>query len=332
MSKPNAVLTMGRSVDQFISPDQMERLKSLANLTIGKAIPKDEDGYARYLRDRNAEIIITGWGSPMLTEKVYAANPQLKYMAHLTGTVRKMLEKACIEKGLLVTNWGNLIGPTVAEGALMAILSCLRRTTHIAFLMHRDRGWQSRDEESLFKQKVGLHGFGNIAQNLVKLIAPFGCDIETYSPYTPDSVLEDYGVRRQTDLNALYSTNRVVSIHAAKTPETHHVVNARILALMQDGAVLVNTSRGALIDTEALIAELKTGRIYASLDVYEEEPLAKDSELRGLVNCQLTCHSAGPTLDRMIDFGEAAIDNIEQYVNGQGLERLVDAELYELIT
>ena len=214
----------------------------------------------------------------------------------------------------------------------MAILSCLRRTTQIAFLMHHDKGWQSRNEESLFKQKVGLHGFGNIARNLVKLIAPFGCDIETYSPYTPGSDLEQYGVRRQTDLKALYASNRIISIHAASTPETYHVVNAEILRAMQDGGVIVNTARGALIDTDALTAELKTGRIYASLDVYEKEPLPENSPLRGLLNCQLTCHSAGPTPDRMVDFGESAVENIRKYVNGEPVDHVVNAQLYDLIT
>ena len=332
MDKPNAVLTMARAVDQFITPDQMARLKSLVNLTYPDAFDKSEEGYSELLRGLDAEIVLTGWGSPPLTVKVLDANPQLKYMAHLTGTVRQILDKACIEKGLVVTNWGNLIGATVAEGALMAILSCLRRTTRVAFLMHRDRGWQSRNEETLFKKKVGIHGFGNIAQHLVGLLAPFHCDLETYSPYTPDEILEEYGIRRQAELSDLYRNNHIVSIHAARTPETHHVVNAELLSLMEDGAVLVNTSRGALIDTDALIAELKTGRIYASLDVFETEPLPADSELRGLLNCQLTCHSAGPTPDSMVDFGEAAIDNIERYVKGEDLERVVDAELYDLIT
>jgi phosphoglycerate dehydrogenase-like enzyme len=215
-------------------------------------------------------------------------------MAHLTGTVRKMVEKQCIEDGLLITNWGGLIGATVAEGALIAILSCLRRTTCVSFLVHHEKGWQTRNEESLFKRKVGLHGFGNIAQNLVKLLAPFGCHFETFSPCTPDSVLEEYGARRQDSLKSLFANNWIVSMDAPNTLDTYHIVNAEILGAMQDGAVLVNTSRGALIDTDALVAELKTGRIYASVDVYEKEPLPADSELRGLLNCHLTCHSAGP--------------------------------------
>ena len=78
MPKPNAVLTMRRNVDQFIAPDQMARLKSLVNLTIPDEVDSSEDGYARFLKEQDAEIIITGWGSPMLTGKVYAANPQLK--------------------------------------------------------------------------------------------------------------------------------------------------------------------------------------------------------------------------------------------------------------
>lgn len=328
----NAVLTMARAVDQFITPAQMERLKGLVDLTYPETVPKDEAGYSALLKETDAEITITGWGSPLLTTGVMDANPQLKYMAHMTGTVRAMVEKACIERGLLVTNWGNLIGPTVAEGALMAILSCLRQTTEVAFLMHRDKGWRARNEQSLFRKKVGLYGFGNIAQELVALLAPFHCDIETFSPYTDDETLAAHGVRRQPDLKRLFAENRVLSVHAANTEETYHTVNAEMLGAMQDGAVLVNTARGAIIDTDALVAELKTGRIYASLDVYEKEPLPEDSPLRGLLNCQLTCHSAGPTPDSMVFFGEAAIDNIERYVNGRPVERVVDTRLYDLIT
>ena len=181
---------------------------------------------------------------------------------------------------MLITNRGGLIGATLAEGALIAILSCLRRTTCVSFLVHHEKGWQTRNEESLFKRKVGLHGFGNIAQNLVKLLAPFGCHFETFSPYTPDSVLVRYGVRRQDSLKSLFANNWIVSMHAPNTLDTYDIVNVEILDAMQDGVVLVNTSRGALIDTDALVAELKTGRIYASVDVYEKEPLPTDSELR----------------------------------------------------
>jgi phosphoglycerate dehydrogenase-like enzyme len=332
MSKPNTVITMARAVDQFLTDEQMGRLRRLVNLVEPDTIPPSETEFSAFLDANGIEIVISGWNSPLITPAVMAANPQLKYMAHMTGTVRKMVQRESIEQGLLVTNWGNLIGPTVAEGALTGILSCLRRTTEIAILTHIKNGWKPRDNETLFRKKVGLYGFGNIARHLVGLLAPFGCDVEAFSPYTEDVELEGCGVRRQTDLQALFAANHVISIHAANTEETYHTVNAEMLAAMKDGAVLVNTARGAIIDTDALIVELKAGRIYASLDVYEKEPLPEDSLLRGLLNCQLMCHSAGPTPDSMVMFGEAAIDNIERYISDKPLERLVDVELYDLMT
>jgi len=334
MGKVNALLAVGRSLELFITPQKMEELRGLVNLTERVGISRDEAEYIRALQDSQAEIVITGWGSPVLTAKALAENPQLKYLCNLTGSVRPMLDREAMATGILVTNWGTLIGKTVAEASLMGILSCLRRTTQVAFLMHQEKGWRGgqKDVESLYYQKVGLHGFGVIAQDLVRLLEPFNCDISTYSPHAPDEVLAEFGVKRMTDLKALYSENRVISIHASKTPENFHLVNAEILGAMQDGGVLVNTARGAIIDTDALVAELKTGRIYASLDVYDPEPPPPESELRGLLNCQLTCHTAGPTPDRMVDMGEESIENIRRYMAGEPLTNTVSLEKYDLIT
>jgi phosphoglycerate dehydrogenase-like enzyme len=147
-----------------------------------------------------------------------------------------------------------------------------------------------------------------------------------------DSVFEAYGVERVEDLKTLYSRNKVVSIHAPKIPETHHSVNAEILAAMPDGASVINTSRGSVIETGALVEELKTGRISASLDVFEEEPLPADSSLRGLPNCHLTCHTAGPTPDRIAHLGQAAIDNVKRYIDGEDALYRVSTEQYDLMT
>jgi phosphoglycerate dehydrogenase-like enzyme len=333
--KKKALMVVGRNVGQFLTDDMMEELHNLLELTVRNGESLDEQEYAQALTETEAEIVITGWNSPLLTQFVVSQNPQLKYMCNLTGSVRPMVTREVVANGLLVSNWGNLIGPTVAEAALMGMLSCLRRSVRVAFLMHHEKGWRGdgpKDVESLFSQKIGLHGFGNIAQILVRLLDPFECDVSAYDPFVGDEVFKRLGVRRVDTLDALYAQNKIVSIHAPKTDETFHVVNAKILAQMQDGAILVNTARGALIDTDALIAELKTGRISASLDVYEQEPLPTDSPLRGLLNCQLTPHTAGPTPDRMIDFGRAAIDNICRYGKGEAVMHVVDLRTYDLIT
>jgi len=333
--KKNAVMVVGRNVEQFLTTEMIEELEAFLNLKLFNDTKFDEESYSQLLSDNDAEIVITGWNSPQLTPKIMAQNPQLRYMCNLTGGVRPMIAREVVADGLLVSNWGNLIGPTVAEAALMGMLSCLRRSVSVAFLMHHEKAWRRngpKNVESLFYQKVGLHGFGNIAQHLVKLLLPFSCEISAYDPYAKQETFDTLGVHRVEDLQTLYANNKIVSIHAPKTEETHHIVNSELLSVMPEGAILINTARGALIDTQALAAELQSGRISASLDVYETEPLPEDSPLRGLLNCQLTPHTAGPTPDRMIDFGRAAIDNIKRYCNQEDVLHRVDLRTYDLIT
>jgi phosphoglycerate dehydrogenase-like enzyme len=165
--KKKALMVVGRNVGQFLTGDMMDELLEMLDLTVRNGESLDEQDYAQALSDAEAEIVITGWSSPLLTQFVVSQNPQLKYMCNLTGSVRPMVTREVVSKGLLVSNWGNLIGPTVAEAALMGMLSCLRRSVRVAFLMHHEKGWRGngpKDVESLFSQTVGLHGFGNIAQ------------------------------------------------------------------------------------------------------------------------------------------------------------------------
>ena len=331
----NVLMVVGREYERFLPDDLMIELKDLVDLTEHNGKKYDEDDYAGLLRNSNAEIVITGWASPLLTKRVADENPQLKYLCNITGGVRHAITREALESGILVTNWGGLIGKTVAEAALLSMLVSLRKTVHVAKLMQIDRGWK-RDRslavESLYHQSIGLHGFGNIARTLVGLLAPFACDISAYDPFIDDEVFAAHNVTRVTDLESLYANNRIVSIHAPKIDETFHVVDASLLARMQDRAILINTARGNIIDTAALISELVSGRISASLDVYEDEPLSPESPLRDLDNCHLTPHTAGPTKDRYIDFGRLAVDNVRRFVNAEPLEYPVDVVSYDRMT
>jgi phosphoglycerate dehydrogenase-like enzyme len=238
---------------------------------------------------------------------------------------------------LLVTNWGGAIATTVAEAALLGILSCLRRTTYVDLLTHRDRGWLARSEKgmmrSLLYRRVGLHGFGNTARALVGLLRPFQCDISGYDPFVPGSVFTALGVTQRSELRDLYSASDVVSIHCSSTPLTQRVVGRELLGAMKDGSVLVNTARASIVDLEALLNELRSGRLSASLDVFDDEPLFADSPLRHLSNCQLTCHTAGPTPERAVDAGDVTVENIRRYVTGSApLVNLVALDKYDLQT
>jgi len=321
-----------------IEPAVEAKIKALGDVVQRKDLKATRDHnpieeYAEAVAETQPEILVTGWGSPTLTMTAYQASPGLRYLCHCAGTVRKIVAREVIEAGLLVSNWGPLPARTVAEAALMMTLAGLRKVS--GFVRTIDAGgWRDDDftGASLFERKVGVQGLGVIAQEFVRLLEPFGIEISAYSPHCPDEVFEQLGVRRETSLAKLYSENDVVSIHASNTPDNYHVVNAEVLDGMKDGAVLVNTARGAIIDEPALAEKLKEGTIWAALDVYEEEPLPEGSPLRGLTNVLLMPHQGGPTADRRKDMGRHALENLTRYINGEDVTDVVDLRKYDLIT
>ena len=323
-----------------IEPDVEAKIKALGDVVQRKDLPNKasegydpDEAYTRAIAETQPEILVTGWGTAMLTMRAYRASPGLKYLCHCAGTVRKIVEPEVIEAGLLVSNWGPLPARTVAEASLMMTLAGLRKVSGFIRMMDAG-GWRDDDltAVSLFERKVGLQGLGVIAQEFVRLLEPFGIDISAYSPHCPDEVFERLGVRRETSLAKLYSDNDVISIHASNTPENCHVVDKKILDGMQDGAVLVNTARGAIIDEAALAEKLREGKLWAALDVYEEEPLPEDSPLRGLTNVLLLPHCGGPTADRRKDMGRHALENLTRYLNGEEVTDVVTRRKYDLIT
>ena len=134
-------------------------------------------------------------------------------------------------------------------------------------------------------------------------------------------------VERVASLDELLAGCRVVALHAPSTPQTYRMIGRRELALMRDGAILVNTARASLIDTDALLAELRKGRISAALDVFDEEPLPLDSPLRTLPNVILTPHVASHTVNTHLRQGELTVDEVQRFVAGQPLRYAVTPEM-----
>jgi phosphoglycerate dehydrogenase-like enzyme len=131
-----------------------------------------ENGYldlVNLLQSSKSEVLITGWGSPKLPGNFLLECPTVCYVCHLTGELRWLMPRSLIEEGLLVSNWGNSITDTIAEAALFMILACLRRAVETQMHMHLKAAWREEigEPRSLFGRRVGLHGLGNIARNLV---------------------------------------------------------------------------------------------------------------------------------------------------------------------
>lgn len=314
----------------------LKPLEEIAKVTRRPDLWKgSEDGLIDALRDTDADILLTSWQAPMVTVKVHKAHPKLAFICHTAGELKHYVEREVLADGMVVTNWGIATSHSTAEGAMAMTLACLRNYHNMPYWMRRDGlYWETPppEDEGLFGQRVGLHGLGAIAQEYVKLIAPFSCRVSAFSPHCPDSVFEELGVARADSLEGLYGSNRIISCHAASRPDTCRLVNAKLLGLIEDGGLFINTGRGAVVDEDALVAELKKGRIRAALDVYEEEPLPAEHTLRFLDNCMVVPHRAGPTPDRRRDMGKHAVDNIIRYINGDELDGVVTLKKYDLMT
>jgi phosphoglycerate dehydrogenase-like enzyme len=321
----------------FLPDDLLARLKSLPVTIQEVSLPLGASAdWENILRSSDCRILLSCWATPPIPEDLPIGNgARLDYVCHLAGSVRNLVPRSLVERGLHITNWGPSVSRTVAECTLLLILSALRRASFWSRVMHLEKGWKDKRTlvtQSLFGRRVGIHGFGMIAQETVPLIRPFGVPISVYSPSVPDSLLESAGVQRCDSLDALFSENDVIIELAALTPENYHIVDEKLLRRIPRDGVFVNIGRGAVVDENALARVAAEGDLQIALDVFETEPLPAESPLRGLPNVTLLPHLGGPTKDRRRDSGEFALDNLERYLAGEPLESEITLDVYDRST
>jgi len=177
---------------------------------------------------------------------------------------------------------------------------------------------------------VGIVGASRIGRRVIELLRPFDLDVLLHDPWVDDDDARRLGARA-LPLDELLAGCDVVSLHAPAVPETRHMLDARRLALLRDGATLVNTARGALVDGKALELELVSGRIAAVLDTTDPEILPSDSPLYELPNVFLTPHIAGSLGDETSRMTELALDEIERFTQGRPLQHAVRREDWDRI-
>lgn len=319
---------------EFLPPPLFEQLRALyAEFHLIDPSAMNEDGFARELTAINPDVVLGCWKTPKLPAVLPS---RLRYVCYLTGSVKKLVCRQHIERGLTVTNWGGSISRTVAEAALFHILSCLRNGSYWAVTMHQASrtAWKNghTDARSLFCRTVGIHGFGPVARELVTLLKPWSCPITVFAPDVTPDLARAYDVTRAGSLEGLFSGNEIIVELAPLIPETVGIVTERLLRLIPKGGVFVNVGRGAVVDEEALVRVAEEGRIAVGLDVFTTEPLPASSGFRKLPRVSLTPHVAGPTIDRYADAGALALKNLRAYLEGRPLEAVVTPETYDSST
>lgn len=269
--------------------------------------------------------VITGWGTPKFTSEVLAAAPSLRIISHAAGSVKFLLPEPPSElfrRGVKLTCATETMSRYVAEHTLGLTIACLRRVAMFREEMKGTDLWwgtfHDPEPDTLIEQRVGLVGLGSISWEFVRLLKPFGCELWAYSKHADPARVAAEGIKL-VELDDLLANCKVICLFAAVRPDTIKMISRERLKLIQDNAVLVNTARGALLDEEALVEELQTGRFTAGLDVTEPEPPAPDSPLRNLPNVLLSPHVGGPVPSRYWDMAAFAVAELSRFFRGEPL-------------
>lgn len=240
------------------------------------------------------EAVITSWDSEKITEEVLDRASKLRLIGHAAGTVVPYVDRSVYARGIKVVNANYALANSTAELALALILSGLWRVKYFSGMM--DRGeWREPVHDSpdgLYGRTVGIVGLGAISRILIGLLKPFHCRILLRSMYCSPEMAGELGCEL-TELDDLLKASDVVTLHDTLNSKTQGMIGRRELSLMKDGALFVNTARGPIVDYEALAEEVKSGRLNAAVDVYEQEPVAADHPLIGLPNVAHTPHIGG---------------------------------------
>ncbi|MCS5716448.1 hydroxyacid dehydrogenase [Herbiconiux sp. CPCC 205716] len=265
------------------------------------------------------EVLLTGWGTPSFTEDDLAALPSLKAIIHAGGVASVLLPPRTTRQ-LALSVAADINGIPVAEYTLAMILLANKKVFESERLYRRRRDFIDREETyphaGNFGQTVGIIGASRIGRRLISLLQPFDVAVLVADPYLAQEDAAALGVTA-TSLEQLLAESDVVSLHAPVTPSTVGMIGVPQLAAMKDGATLINTARGVLMDMPALEAALQTGRIDAILDVTDpDEPLPAGSILWDLPNVILTPHIAGSMGTELQRIGKHVASELARFAEG----------------
>ncbi|MGW2090151.1 hydroxyacid dehydrogenase [Streptomyces sp. NPDC001880] len=303
--------------EQFFTPAVWQSLCAAAQPAV---LDEHTDRDALGAALPGACALITAWGTPRLSEELLDVADRLAIVAHTGSAVAPYVTEEVFRRGILVTQAGDEMARPVAEVALAFTLALLHR---IHRFDHALRGGADWDEASQAPPRheiqgcaIGVIGASRTGRAYIELARALGAQVAVTDPYLTAEDAQRLAVR-VVPLDELLRGSRIVAVHAPATAETRRMLGARELALMPDGAGLVNTARSWLVDEDALLAEVSAGRLDAAIDVFDTEPLPVRHLFRKLPNVLLTPHQAAGTAECRQRLGASAVEEVLRFLRGE---------------
>lgn len=277
-------------------------------------------------RIEGCDAVTTGWGGCALPPEVYDAADALKLVGVLGGGVKAYSPDLAFERGVTICHTARAIGRYVAEFTLGLILSlCYDISMHDDLVRgqgvmkppqgghDKPGGWIAK---GLRRSVVGIVGSGAIATLLAEMLRPFECEILMCDPYLSEDRAEALGVER-VELEELLRRCEVLSVHAGWTPETEGMLGREQLALLRDGAIVVNTARMPIFDEQALLDEVLAGRLKAALNLIPTNPIWLEADLADRENILLSSGYATVADKTLVDMGMMLAEDFARFFSGQ---------------
>ena len=260
-------------------------------------------------------------GGEVWNEEVFNACPEVKMIVRLGVGYDGIDLKAATKAGVPVTYMPGVNAESVAELTVALMLAASRRIPQMNAMIHAGRRKEAIFATGMLSNKtVGILGFGNIGKAVAVKLSGFGCKILAYDIRRDEAFAAAHHVQ-YVSYEELLSQSDIVSVHLALMPETRHFIEANAIAAMKDGAVLINTSRGGIVDSEALAAALKNGKLSAAgLDVVEDEGGGNPTPGKifyDIDNAILTPHVAGATFECFDIMMDHAFEMVRDFQNGK---------------
>lgn len=272
---------------------------------------------------RQVDILVTGWGCPRLGAEVLDMAVNLRFALHSAGSVKHHITEAVWQRGIHVSTAAAANAIPVAEYTLAMILLANKKVLESSAAMYCSRGTRL-SPSALFPglgnygKTIGLVGASQVGRVLIKLLRPFAFNVLVADPFLTQEEAAQLGVTVM-GLDDMLAASDIVSVHAPSLPETHHLISKERLALIRAGATFINTSRGALVDQDALLHRIQEGTLYAVLDVTTPEVLEPGHPLYSEPNVTLTPHIAGALGVELARLGAAALEEAGRAARGEPL-------------
>lgn len=275
----------------------------------------DEVGLLREIPDADALLV-----RMPITARAIHAGKRLRIVARHGVGLDYIPVNVCTDLGIPVTFTPDANTESVAEHVIGSMIALAHRLSP-ADRAIRQGNWSWREKNigvDLFRRTLGIIGFGRIGSRVSQIASQaFGMQVRIYDPFLPSDFATPPDVTC-VGLDELLSSSDFITIHVPLSPATKHLINSERISLMKRGSFFINTARGALVDTQALVEALASHHLAgAALDVLEDEPPKQDSPLLSLENVLITPHSAALTEEAMFRMGMTAAEDIVRVLRGE---------------